>query len=93
MKVVSFCHVLQGLAATQYLGDMGADVVKVEPLEGERGRNWAGRNIYPSGVSGFYLAAARNKRLLAVDLKSEEGLEIVWKLIDRADVVLVRRSA
>ena len=36
MKVVSFCHVLQGPAATQYLWDMGADVIKIEPLQGER---------------------------------------------------------
>jgi crotonobetainyl-CoA:carnitine CoA-transferase CaiB-like acyl-CoA transferase len=88
MKVISFCHVLQGPAATQYLGDMGADVIKVEPLGGERARKWAGRNIYPGGVSGFYLAAARNKRALAVDLKSKEGLEIIFKLIESADVVL-----
>lgn len=88
MKVVSFCHVLQGPAATQYLGDMGADIIKVEPLSGERGRSWAGRNIYPGGVSGFYLCAARNKRVIAVDLKSPEGREIVMSLIEKADVVL-----
>lgn len=88
MKVVSFCHVLQGPAATQYLGDMGADVIKIEPLQGERARYWAGRDVYPGGVSGFYLAAARNKRVLAVDLKNNEGIEIVLKLIDKADVVV-----
>lgn len=88
MKVVSFCHVLQGPAATQYLGDMGADIVKIEPLTGERARSWAGQNIYPGGVSGFYLCAARNKRVLAVDLKSPEGQEIVMSLIEKADVVL-----
>src|SRR5437763_198898 len=38
MKVVSFCHVLQGPACTQYLGDMGADIVKIEPIAGERGK-------------------------------------------------------
>lgn len=88
MKVVSFCHVLQGPACTQYLGDMGADVIKVEPLGGERARNWSGHNIYPGGLSGFYLSAARNKRALAVDLKSKEGIEIVHALVDRADVVV-----
>lgn len=86
MKVVSFCHVLQGPACTQYLGDMGAQVTKVEPLEGERSRRWAGVDM--GKVSGLYLCAFRNKRLLAVDLKSEEGREIVLKLIDRADVVV-----
>ena len=88
MKVISFCHVLQGPAATQYLGDMGAEVIKIEPLAGELGRKVAGNNYFPKGVSGFYLCAFRNKRLLAVDLKSPEGLEIVLSLIDGADVVL-----
>ena len=88
MKVVSFCHVLQGPAATQYLGDMGADIIKVEPLAGELARRVAGNNYFPQGVSGFYLCAFRNKRLLAVDIKSPEGLDIVLSLIDRADVVL-----
>jgi crotonobetainyl-CoA:carnitine CoA-transferase CaiB-like acyl-CoA transferase len=87
MKVVSFCHVLQGPACTQYLGDMGADVVKIEPIEGERSRRWRGAEM-PGNVSGLYLCAFRNKRLLSVDLKSPEGREIVLALIDKADVVV-----
>ena len=75
MKVVSFCHVLQGPACTQYLGDMGAQVIKVEPLGGERSRRWAGAEM-PGGVSGLYLCAFRNKRLFSVDLKSAEGREV-----------------
>lgn len=86
MKVVSFCHVLQGPACTQYLGDMGAQVTKVEPLEGERARRWAGADM--GKVSGLYLCAFRNKRLFAVDLKSPEGREIVLSLIDKSDVVV-----
>ena len=87
MKVVSFCHVLQGPACTQYLGDMGAQVIKVEPLGGERSRRWAGAEM-PGGVSGLYLCAFRNKRLFSVDLKSPEGREIVLSLIEKADVVV-----
>lgn len=86
MKVISFCHVLQGPACTQYLGDMGAQVTKVEPLEGERARRWAGADM--GKVSGLYLCAFRNKRLFSVDLKSPEGREIVLSLIDKADVVV-----
>ncbi|MGH6681052.1 MAG: CaiB/BaiF CoA transferase family protein [Bradyrhizobium sp.] len=86
MKVVSFCHVLQGPACTQYLGDMGAEIIKIEPLEGERARRWAGP--YFGDASGLYLCAFRNKRCLAIDLKSPEGLEIVLQLIDQADVVV-----
>src|SRR3954454_25344254 len=86
MKVVSFCHVLQGPACTQYLGDMGADIIKIEPVTGERARRWAGPHF--GEASGLYLCAFRNKRLLALDLKSPEGLEIVMSLIERSDVVV-----
>lgn len=85
MKVVSFCHVLQGPACTQYLGDMGAQIIKVEPLEGERARR--AMSVDMGGLPGLYITAFRNKRLLAVDLKSPEGIEIVLRLIDQADVV------
>jgi crotonobetainyl-CoA:carnitine CoA-transferase CaiB-like acyl-CoA transferase len=87
MKVVSFCHVLQGPSCTQYLGDMGAQITKIEPLDGERSRRWAGAEM-PGGVSGLYLCAFRNKRLFSVDLKSPEGREVVLSLIDKADVVV-----
>lgn len=86
MKVVSFCHVLQGPACTQYLGDMGANIIKIEPLAGERSRRWAGADM--GGASGLYLSAFRNKRLFAVDLKSPEGREVVLSLVEKADVVV-----
>lgn len=86
MKVLSFCHVLQGPACTQYLGDLGADVVKVEPIAGERARRWPGRHI--GRVSGLYLCAFRNKRCFAVDLKNAEGLAIIKDLVSRSDVVI-----
>src|SRR4029453_1505461 len=85
MKVVSFCHVLQGPACTQYLGDMGAQVIKIEPLEGERARRALSVDV--GGLAGLYLTAFRNKRLFAVNLKSPEGIEVVLRLIDEADVV------
>jgi crotonobetainyl-CoA:carnitine CoA-transferase CaiB-like acyl-CoA transferase len=85
MKVVSFCHVLQGPACTQYLGDMGAQVIKVEPLEGERARR--AMSVDMGGLAGLYVTAFRNKRLFSVNLKSQEGIEAVLRLIDNADVV------
>jgi crotonobetainyl-CoA:carnitine CoA-transferase CaiB-like acyl-CoA transferase len=88
MRVVSFCHYLQGPACTQYLADMGADVVKIEPLNGAFERHWSGGKSYVAGVSAFVLAVNRNKRSLAVDLKHPEGREIVLRLIDGADVVV-----
>lgn len=88
MKVVSFCHFLQGPACTQYLADMGADVIKIEPKTGPFERHWSGAKVFVDDVSGFFLAANRNKRSLAVDLKSEEGRDLVLHLLARADVLV-----
>lgn len=88
IKVVSFCHFLQGPAAAQYLADMGAEVIKVEPIGGAHERHWSGADVYIEGVSGFYLCANRNKRSIAIDLKSHEGKEVARRLIADADVVM-----
>jgi crotonobetainyl-CoA:carnitine CoA-transferase CaiB-like acyl-CoA transferase len=88
MKVVSFCHYLQGPACTQYLADMGAEVVKIEPLGGAFERHWSGGNSWVGGVSAFLLSANRNTESLAVDLKKPEGRDLVLRLIDEADVVI-----
>ncbi len=88
MKVISLCHYLQGPAAVQYLADMGADVVKVEPPEGAHERHWSGANAYVSGVSAFYLSANRNSRNIGIDLKSAEGREIFLKMVETTDVVV-----
>jgi crotonobetainyl-CoA:carnitine CoA-transferase CaiB-like acyl-CoA transferase len=88
VKIVSFCHFLQGPAGAQYLADMGADVVKVEPIEGAHERRWSGADVYVEGVSGFFLCANRNKRSIGIDLKSEGGKEVARRLIKGADVVM-----
>lgn len=88
IKVVSFCHFLQGPAGAQYLADMGADVVKVEPIGGAHERRWSGADVYVEGVSGFYLCANRNKRSIGIDLKSAEGKQVARRLIADADVVM-----
>lgn len=88
IKVVSFCHFLQGPAGAQYLADMGADVVKVEPIDGAHERRWSGADVYVEGISGFYLCANRNKRSIGIDLKSTEGKKVARRLIAGADVVM-----
>lgn len=88
MKVVSFCHYLQGPACCQYLADMGADVVKVEPLHGAFERHWSGGKSWVTDVSAFSLAVNRNKRSIAIDLKSEEGLALARDLVAEADAVV-----
>lgn len=88
IRVVSFCHFLQGPAGAQYLADMGADVIKVEPIHGAHERRWSGADVFVEGVSGFYLCANRNKRSIGIDLKSEAGREVARRLIAGADVVM-----
>ena len=88
MRVISFCHYLQGPAAAQYLADMGADVIKVEPTFGAYERHWSGANAFVDGISAFYLAANRNKRSLAVDLKHPDGKAVMLRLLEGADVVM-----
>lgn len=88
VKVLSLCHYLQGPAAAQYLADMGADVVKIEPIAGAYERRWSGASTFVGDVSAFFLCANRNKRSLALDLKSADGKATFLRLVAGADVVM-----
>ena len=81
IRVVEFVHVVMGPTCGLVLADLGAEVIKVEPLDGDHTRK-----LTASGA-GFFPTYNRNKKSLAVDLKSDAGREIVLKLIDSADVV------
>ena len=88
IRVISFNHFLAGPAAAQLLGDIGADVVTVEPLDGAFQRNWGVAGHFVDGQSVNHLSTGRNKRSIAVDLKSVEGKAVVERLIAGADVVM-----
>jgi crotonobetainyl-CoA:carnitine CoA-transferase CaiB-like acyl-CoA transferase len=88
VRIVSFNHFLAGPAAAQILGDLGADVIGVEPTEGAFQRNWAVANHFVGTQSVNLYATARNKRSLAVDLKMEEGRALVIRLLEKADVLM-----
>lgn len=88
MRLLSFCHYLQGPAAAQYLADMGADVIKVEPLRGAFERHWSGATTFVDGVSAFFVSANRNKRSIALDLKHPDAKAVLERLIASADVLL-----
>ena len=81
IRVVEFCHVVMGPTCGLVLGDLGAEVVKVEPLDGDHTRK-----LVASGA-GFFPTYNRNKKSFAADLKAPEGREAVLKLIASADVV------
>jgi crotonobetainyl-CoA:carnitine CoA-transferase CaiB-like acyl-CoA transferase len=88
VKVLSFTHFLQGPSAVQILADLGADVVKIEPMKGAWERHWSGAETFLNGESVFFLLSGRNQRSLSIDLRSEEGREITWRLVHRADVIV-----
>jgi crotonobetainyl-CoA:carnitine CoA-transferase CaiB-like acyl-CoA transferase len=81
IRVVDLTRVLTGPYCTMMLGDMGADVVKIEqPGKGDDTRAWGPPFI--DGESAYYLSINRNKRSITLNLKSEQGKEIIHKLID-----------
>jgi crotonobetainyl-CoA:carnitine CoA-transferase CaiB-like acyl-CoA transferase len=87
IRVVSFNHFLLGPMGIQALGDLGADVIAVEGSDGAWQRHWAGGNVFHDGQSALHLCANRNKRSVAIDLKSKQGRELALRLVDTADVV------
>jgi crotonobetainyl-CoA:carnitine CoA-transferase CaiB-like acyl-CoA transferase len=87
LRIISFNHFLAGPFGIQLLADLGADVIAIEPTEGAFQRKWSGANKRIDGQSMLFLAGNRNKRSLALDLKSPAGIAIARKLIESADVV------
>jgi crotonobetainyl-CoA:carnitine CoA-transferase CaiB-like acyl-CoA transferase len=88
IKVLSFTHFLQGPSAVQMLADLGADVIKIESPKGAFERQWSGLDAYINEVSVFFLLGNRNQRSLSVDLRTEEGKEIIYKLLKDVDVLV-----
>ena len=83
LKVVEFSHMVMGPTCGLILADLGADVVKVEPApDGDKTRR------LPGSGAGYFGAYNRNKRSIAVDLKSEEGLAFAIELVKASDVLL-----
>ncbi len=82
IKVVEMTHMVMGPAIGAILGDLGADVIKVEPISGDKTRN-----LTDAG-SGYFLTFNRNKRSIAVDVKSKQGKDIVLKLLTGTDVFI-----
>ena len=92
IRVVDCSTVLAGPYCTMLLGDLGADVVKVEPPEGDATRGWGPPWVGPDRegerTAAYYLAVNRNKRSLRLDLKVPAGREVLSRLLARADVVV-----
>ena len=82
LRVVEFTHMVMGPTCGMVLADMGAEVIKVEPIEGDRTRHLLGAG------AGFFPMFNRNKKSISIDLQKPEGAAIARKLANSADVVL-----
>jgi crotonobetainyl-CoA:carnitine CoA-transferase CaiB-like acyl-CoA transferase len=86
IRVVDFTHALAGPYCTMLLGDLGADVIKVEPPSGDHSRQWGPPFIH--GESSYFLSVNRNKRSVVLDLKRPAALGVAEKLAMASDVVV-----
>lgn len=85
LKVLDFSRVLAGPFASRMLCDLGAEVVKVEPPEGDNSRHWGKMT---GGISGYFNLANAGKRSISIDLRAEGAQELVLALASKADVVI-----
>ena len=82
IRVIEFCHMVMGPTCGMILADLGADVIKVEPLDGD-----STRRLVHQGA-GFFASYNRNKRSIALDAKSPQGLDVAKRLVLDTDVVV-----
>ena len=92
IRIIDCSTVLAGPFCTMLLGDLGADVVKVEPPEGDATRGWGppwvGSVEAGTRTAAYYLAVNRNKRSIRLDLSTEDGREVLRRLLRGADAVV-----
>src|SRR5260370_23234297 len=87
LRVGSFNQFLIGPMGIQALAELGAGVIAIETPEGAWQRHWSSGDIWRDGQGMLHMCTNRNKRSIALDLKSPKGKEIALKLVDRADVI------
>jgi crotonobetainyl-CoA:carnitine CoA-transferase CaiB-like acyl-CoA transferase len=86
LRVLDMSRVLAGPFCCMMLGDHGADVIKVEPLEGDETRTWG--PPFVDGESTYYLSINRNKRSIALNLNTRQGQDIIRRLVQTSDVLV-----
>ncbi|TRX55023.1 CaiB/BaiF CoA transferase family protein [Thalassomonas sp. M1454] len=90
LKIIDLTHMLSGPYGAMILSDMGADTIKVEPIKGEGTRKLLATDPKNSldGFGAYYITLNRNKRSVAIDLKTDEGKELFYQLTAEVDVVI-----
>jgi crotonobetainyl-CoA:carnitine CoA-transferase CaiB-like acyl-CoA transferase len=86
IKVVDLSRVLGGPLSTQILGDHGAEIIKVEPPAGDETRGWG--PPYHERGSAYYDGVNRNKKCIALDMRQKEAHEILFRLLEQADILV-----
>jgi crotonobetainyl-CoA:carnitine CoA-transferase CaiB-like acyl-CoA transferase len=89
LRILDLTHILSGPFGTMTLADLGAEVIKIEPLEGERTRGLLANDPKNSidGMGAYFINLNRNKKSVALDLKSDQGRELFYRLVKTADIV------
>ena len=95
VRILDLTHMLAGPYAGMILADLGAETIKVEPLAGEGTRKLLASDPENSldGMGAYYLTLNRNKKSVAIDLKSDSGMAVFSRLVEASDIVLSNFAA
>ena len=85
-KIIDLSRVLGGPYCTQLLGDLGAEVIKIEPPQGDETREWG--PPYTDGEAAYFVGVNRTKKSLALDLAKPEGKAVLLRLLEGADALV-----
>ncbi|RED11396.1 CaiB/BaiF CoA transferase family protein [Pontivivens insulae] len=88
VKVIDLTRVLGGPFCTQWLGDHGADVIKIEPPQGDETRHWGPPFEEQTGAASYFIGVNRNKRGMALDLRQQAGRDVLLRLLADADILI-----
>ena len=88
VRVIDLTRILGGPFGTQWLGDHGAEVIKVEPPQGDDVRAWGPPFDPETESASYFLGINRNKRGAALDLRMDAGKEALFRLLETADVLI-----
>ncbi|OZD11962.1 CoA transferase [Rhodococcus sp. 06-156-3C] len=86
IRVIDISSSYAAPTTSMYLADMGADVIKIEPLRGDDARGWG--PPFLNGEAAWFLSVNRNKRSMCLDIRGESGREVLFKLLESADVFI-----
>ena len=87
ITVLEIASAVAGPFASMMLADLGADVIKVEPINGDHARSW-GPPFYADNYSAYFASINRGKKSIAINLGTREGIDIARKLVSRSDVII-----